>query len=109
MRVGISMITHRYAQANNPLIEHVDLEKPTSYIYYLDANNLYGYAQPLPVDNFEWVSEREIASLHVMTVTDEADTGHILEVDLKYHPNYMTSTQITHSPPAQKMKITQAI
>ena len=103
------MITHRYAQANNSLIEHVDLEKPTSYIYYLDANNLYGYAQPLPVDNFEWVSEREIASLHVMTVTDEADTGHILEVDLKYHPNYMTSTQITHSPPTQKMKITHAL
>ena len=109
MRGGISMITHRYAQANNPLIEHVDLEKPTSYIYYLDANNLYGYAQPLPVDNFEWVSEREIASLHVMTVTDEADTGHILEVDLKYHPNYLTSTQITHSPPTQKMKITHAL
>ena len=40
MRGGISMITHRYAQANNPLIEHVDLEKPTSYIYYLDANKI---------------------------------------------------------------------
>ena len=77
------MITHRYAQANNPLIEHVDLEKPTSYIYYLDANNLYGYAQPLPVDNFEWVSEREIASLHVTTVT------HVIKIQKKMPWNVM--------------------
>ena len=44
MRGGISMITNTYAKANNELIlsvENYDPDKPTTYIIYLDANNLY--------------------------------------------------------------------
>ena len=32
MRGGISMVSKRYAQANNPLVEGYDPEKPTSHI-----------------------------------------------------------------------------
>lgn len=86
MRGGISMITHRYAKANNKYLQ--DPEKPTSFIIYKDANNLYGHAmsQPLPIGDFKWMPEREIASFDVSTVTDDADTGFILEVDLEYPP-----------------------
>jgi hypothetical protein len=50
MRGGISMITHRYAKANNPYIEGHDPDQETNYIMYLDANNRYGWAmsQHLP-------------------------------------------------------------
>ena len=53
-RGGISMISHRYAQANNQLIENIeqyDPDEPISYIIYLDANNLYVWAmfRALPV------------------------------------------------------------
>ena len=47
---GISMVSKRYAKANNPMVEGYDSSKPKSHILYLDANNLYGWAmsQPLP-------------------------------------------------------------
>ena len=38
----VSMITTRYGKANNPYMKEYDPHKPTKYITYLDANNLYG-------------------------------------------------------------------
>ena len=46
MRGGISMVSKRYAKANNPRAEGYDPAQPTNYIKYLDANNLYGWAEP---------------------------------------------------------------
>ena len=48
---------------------------------YLDANNLYGWAmsQPLPTHGFYWTD-----SVDVTVVSDDADEGYILEVDLEY-------------------------
>ena len=38
-----------------------DKDKETSYLMYLDANNLYGWAlrlsQPLPTGRFKWLKE----------------------------------------------------
>ena len=57
MRGGISTITHRYAVANNKYMKNYDPETESSYIPYLDANNLYGWAmsQKLPTGDFRWV------------------------------------------------------
>lgn len=50
IRGGVSTISHRYAKANNPLLNDYDKSKDTTYIMYKDANNLYGYgmSQALP-------------------------------------------------------------
>ena len=40
---GVSAILHPYAKANNPKCKDFDKEKPTSWIKYLNANNLYGW------------------------------------------------------------------
>ena len=42
IRDGITQSVHRYAAANNPYMEEYDSNKPTNYLQYLDANNLYG-------------------------------------------------------------------
>jgi len=54
MRSVIATISHRYAQANNPLVQGYDPSKLNSWITYLDANNAYETAmsKPLPVENF---------------------------------------------------------
>ena len=65
IRGGISMIAHRYAKANNKYLPDYDEAKENSYITYLDANNLYGWAmiQDLPISDFKWSEERDIDTL----------------------------------------------
>ena len=63
VRGGVSTITKRYAKANNRYMgDEYDPNKPSIYIPYLDANNLYGWAmsQPLPCSDFRWLSEEEL-------------------------------------------------
>ena len=47
---------HRYAEANNKCMKNYDKNKESSYLQYLDANNLYGWTMSgkLPVNGFKW-------------------------------------------------------
>ena len=42
IRGGIAMISNKYGKANNKHQDNYDSSKPSKYISYLDANNLYG-------------------------------------------------------------------
>ena len=44
IRGGICHSTHRHTKANNKYMKNYDKNKESSYIQYLDANNLYGWA-----------------------------------------------------------------
>ena len=59
---GICHSIHRHARANNKYIENYDKNEESSYIQYLDTNNLYGWvmSQTLPVNGFKWVKNNEI-------------------------------------------------
>jgi len=72
-------ISNRHGVANNRYMgESFDRKKPSSFITYLDANNLYGWAmsKPLPAHGFEWMTEEELDNWR--------STPCILEVDLEY-------------------------
>ena len=43
-RGGICQATYRYAKANNKCMDDYDKNIEWSYVEYLDANNLYGWA-----------------------------------------------------------------
>ena len=55
IRGGICQATNRHAKVNNKYIKNYDENIESSYIEYLDANNLYGWAmsQKLPVSGFK--------------------------------------------------------
>ena len=55
LRGGMSVISHRKAEANNKYMSSYDPEKPTNYITYLDANSLYSWSmiQYLPYSGFK--------------------------------------------------------
>ena len=78
IRGGVSTITKRHAEANNPYMKTYDSNSPNKYISYLDANNLYGWAmsQPLPTHGFKWMSEEELKNWR--------SHSSVLEVDLEY-------------------------
>ena len=68
-------------------MENYDENKESSYIQYLDANNLYGWAmsQKLPKNNFKWVEDiSRINEEFIKNYNENRNKGYILEVDVKY-------------------------
>jgi hypothetical protein len=85
IRGGVSTITTRYGKSNNKYMgETFDKSKPSTFITYLDANNLYAWAmsKPQPTHGFEWMTETELNDWRNKTNKD--GIGCILEVDLEY-------------------------
>jgi len=79
IRGGISTILNRYGVANNKYMGiQYDNNKPSSFITYLDANSLYGWAmsKPLPTHGFTWMDNNELDKWR--------DIPCILEIDLEY-------------------------
>ena len=58
-RGGTCNAIHRYAKKNDKYIKNYDKTKESSYLKYLDVNNLFGWAmsQKLPINTFEWIEE----------------------------------------------------
>lgn len=87
LRGSISTITKRHAKANNTYLDEYDTEQASTYIIYLDANNLYGWAmsQSLPTHDFEWLTAEDLLNLDVSSIPDDGDQGYILEVEYPHH------------------------
>ena len=89
IRGGICHAIQRYAKANNKYMNDYDRKKKSSYIQYLDANNLYGKAmtEKLPVKGFKWVNDISKIDEDFVKVYNKNDNkGYILDVDVDY-PN----------------------
>ena len=70
---GITKVIHRYVKVNNKYMGgKFNCEEPSSFLQYLDANNLYGWAmsQLLPAGGFRWVDVSDISKLSKITKND---------------------------------------
>ena len=90
IRGGICHAIHQYAKANNKYMMDYNKDEEESFLEYLDANNLYGWAmsEPLPVNGFDWVEDlSKIDEDFIKNYNEDSNKGYILEVDVKYPKN----------------------
>ena len=95
IRGGICHSIQRYAKANNKYMKSYNNNEESSYIQYLDANNLYGWAmsKKLPTNGLKWLETLETSALarsneineeFIKDYDENTNKGYILEVDIKY-------------------------
>ena len=77
-------MAERYAKANNKYINDYDPKIPSTFISYLDMNNLYDWAMSeyLPYEGFKWL--KNVNKLDVMSISEKNLRGYLLEADLEY-------------------------
>ena len=91
IRDGICHSIHRYAKANNKYIKNYNKDMESSYLEYLDVNNLYGWAmsQKRPVNGFEWVEGLyQFKEDFIKNYDEDSNKGYFLEVDVEYPKKY---------------------
>ena len=95
-------------KSNNKYMNDYDLEKPSTFITYLDKNNLYGWtmSEYLPYEKFEWLEN--IDGFNVMIINEKSDTGYFLEVDLEY-PDELHELHNDYSLAPEKLAVTNDI
>ena len=87
IRVGICHAIQQYAKANNKYMKDYNKDKESSYIQYLDTNNLYGMAmtEKLPVKGFKWMDDISMINEDfVKSCNKNSGKGYILKVDVDY-------------------------
>ena len=90
IRGGICQASYRYAKSNNKYMKNYDKNRESSFLMYVDANNLCGYAmsKKLPADGFKWVDDLSIFTEDFIKNYDEVgDTGYLFVVDVEYPKN----------------------
>ena len=85
-RAGISQGTHKYATANIKYMKKFNKEIISTFLLYLDANNLYGWAicEKRPIGGFKLIDPKEYTEEKIKSYDDNSNTGAILKVDIEY-------------------------
>ena len=85
IRGGMCQAIHRHTKANNRYMKNYNKDVITSYLMYLDANNLYEWAmsQKSPVNGFKWVKNlSKFNEIFIRNYDEDSDIGYFLEVDI---------------------------
>ena len=87
-------LVHRYAKTNNKYMKNYDKNIESSYLTYLHASNLYGWAmsQKLPVNRFGWVHDvSRFNEDFIKNYNENSDLGYFLQIDVEYTKKIFTS------------------
>ena len=87
IRGGISQAIHKYATANNKYMKSYNKNIPSSYLIYLDADNLYRWAvsKKLPVDNFRLAKNLSLFNEYfIKNYNENSNNRYLFEVDIHY-------------------------
>ena len=105
LRGGISYIAKRYAKTNNKYMNDYDPKKPSTFMTYLDMNNLYGRAMSeyLPYGGFKCL--KNIDGFDVNSVSEKSPIGYFLEVDFEY-PDELHELQKDYPLAPEKLAVT---
>ena len=90
IRGGMCKVIHKYAKANNKHMKNYDATKESTFLMYVDANNLHGWAmsKKLPIDNFKWEVDLLIFTEDFIKNYDEkSDTGYLFYAEIAYPKN----------------------
>ena len=81
IRGRICQAIHRHPKVNNKYTKNYGKDITSSYLVYLDANNLYGWAisQKLPVNGFIWVGKSRFNERFIKNYNENSDIGYFLE------------------------------
>ena len=94
IRGGITNAINRYAEANNKCMikTNYDKNKESSYLMYLNGNNLYGWAmsQKLPVDGFKWSDTSTFDDEFIRNYGEDRNKEYILQADIEYPHSDLT-------------------
>ena len=112
IRGGITHISKRYAEANNKYMKNYNPYKESTFIQYLDANNLYGWAmsQHLPTHGFKWMKNLTVEKIYEIldkvrhSMANPYKKGYIFEVDLEY-PEHLWKTHNDYPLAPEKLKV----
>ena len=86
IRGGMCQSVHWHAEANNKYMKNYDKSIKSSYLMYLHANNLYGWAMPkkLPVNGFKY--ENDLSRFNenfIKKYNESSDVGYFLHVNIE--------------------------
>ena len=87
IRGEICQAMHRHAKVNNKFMKNYDKDITSSYLTYLNANNLYGWAmsQKLPVNGFKWIERlSRFNERFIKNYNENGDKGYFLEGDIDF-------------------------
>ena len=96
---GICQVIYIYAKANNKYMINYDKSIESSYLVYLDANNLYGWeiSQKLSVNGFKWLEDlSEFNESFIKNYDENSDRGYFFVLDAEYQKIYLILIKIYH-------------